>query len=1020
MAVLDENIDKTHASELFQKHQLAIHKQADHVFAILMPLQWLAGILAAFFVSPLTWYGVESRVHIHVWAAIFLGGTITLLPMLLVIKHPGTRITRNVVAISQMLMTGLLIHLSGGRIETHFHVFGSLAFLAFYRDWRVLVPATLVTALDHLLRGWFYPMSMYGVLTGGEWRWIEHACWVIFIDIFLIASCHRSAKEMWDIAQSTADLDASEQRYRAIMEQTSEGIALIEPETLRIMECNEAFCRLVGCQTIAETIKLTIEDFSTIDAEEIKLLATNSPTQNDAVTHEKTFYCLNSLIIPVDININVISYNNRQAYCAKVKDVSARKRTEAELQRLALVAQKTQNAVIIYDTQGVIQWVNEGFTRLSGYEPEDVVGSEPGEMFCGPATDPQMLQKLRQSVVARKSFEGEIYQYGKGGRSYWLSLSVMPLNNQRDELQGFFAIATDITERKQAESELRRLALVVQKTQHAIVICDPRGYIQWANEGFTRTTGYALNEVLNKRPGHFLHGEKTDPKTVAAIRAALVAHQPFEGEIYHYRKDGNGRWFSLSISPIEDEHGVLQGFISIKMDISDRKAMEEELRRTHDELEMRVIERTLEYGCANEALQLEVNERKRAERELSEAQGFLSKVLNSLPNPIFVKDENGKFSMVNTAFTELYGKSAEELIGKGDNDFHSPEQAQKFLEDDRQVMESQEEKFILEEQHTDYQGNVHWLQVVKRPMMLGENMPRYLLGISTDLTERKNLENQLRHAQKMESIGQLAAGIAHEINTPTQYVGDNTRFVRESFGELETVLAKFSELLASARVGLTPPELIAQVEQELEAADVDYLLAEIPTALQQSLEGVTRIAKIVQAMKDFAHPGSNEKKAADLNKAIESTLTVARNEWKYVAEVETTFAPDLPLVPCLLGEFNQVILNLTINAAHAIADVIGDSTHGKGKITITTAKIAQEWAEIRISDTGTGIPVAAQSRIFDPFFTTKEVGKGTGQGLAISHNVIVEKHKGQLFFETEMGQGTTFIIRLPLVEPTAE
>ena len=894
MALFDHNVDKTHASTLFQKHQLAIYKRTDRVFAILMPVQWLAGILAAFFVSPRTWYGIESRVHIHVWVAIFLGGTITLLPMFLVIRHSGTRITRYVVAISQMLMTGLLIHLSGGRIETHFHVFGSLAFLAFYRDWRVLIPATLVTALDHLLRGWFYPMSMYGILTGGEWRWIEHACWVIFIDTFLIASCRQSAQEMWAIAQRTADVDASEEQYRAIMEQTSEGIALIEPETLRIIECNEAFSQLVGGQSIAETTKLTIKDFSTIDRQEIKLLATNRQAQNGTATHEKTFYCLNGSVIPVEIGINVISYNNRQAYCTKVKDVS---------------------------------------------------------------------------------------------------------------------------DRKQVEAELKRLALVVQKTQNAIVICDSRGYLQWANEGFTRTTGYELSEVLDKKPGHFLHGEKTDPKTVAAIRDALAAQQPFEGEIYHYRKDGTGHWFSLSISPIEDENGVFQGFISIKMDIGDRKAMEEELRRAHDEMELRVIARTLEYGAANEALQLEVNERKRAERELCEAQGFLHKVINSLPNPIFVKDENGKFRMVNEAFTTLYGKSVEELIGKGDTDFHSPEEAQKFLEDDRQVMESHEEKFILEEQHTDYQGNVHWLQVVKRPMMLGENLPRYLLGICTDMTERKGLENQLRHAQKMESIGQLAAGIAHEINTPTQYVGDNTRFVRESFGDLEGVLGKFSELLASARVGLTPPELITQVEKEIEAADLEYLLEEIPNALQQSLEGVTRIAKIVQAMKDFAHPGANEKKAADLNKAIESTITVARNEWKYVADIETNFAENLPLVPCVLGEFNQVILNMIVNASHAIVDIIGDGANGKGKITITTANIANKWAEIRISDTGTGIPSQARSRIFDPFFTTKEVGKGTGQGLAISHNVIVEKHKGQLSFETEMGKGTTFIIRLPLAEP---
>ena len=887
-----QTTDNVRASELFQAHQLTVYKQTDRLFAILMPIQWLAGIMAAFFVSPYAWSGVESRVHVHVWAAIFLGGAITLLPLALVFRRPGTPLTRNVVAISQMLMTGLLIHLSGGRIETHFHVFGSLAFLAFYRDCRVLIPATLVTALDHLLRGWFYPMSMYGILTGGEWRWIEHACWVIFIDIFLIASCRQSAKEMWDIARRTAEVDASEEQYRAIMEQTQEGIVLIEPETLRIIDCNEAFRQLLGCQSAEEAKTMKVSDFSSIDRNELAQL--KKIGEKGAISREKTFYRLDGAIVPVDLSVSFISYNGKQAYCANVK------------------------------------------------------------------------------VIA---------------------------------------------ERKQAEAELKRLALVVQKMHNAVVLTDAAGCIEWANQGFTHMTGYDLSEVLGKKPGHVLQGEKTDPHTVAAIRQSLAARQPFEGEIYNYRKDGTGYWLSLSISPIEDENGVLQGYISLEMDISERKTMEEELRRTHDELELRVIERTLEYGCANKSLQLEINERKRADRELGEAQGFLSKVLNSLPNPIFVKDEKGKFRLVNTAFTELYGKPVEELIGKGDTDFHSPEEAQKFIEDDRQVMESQEEKFILEEQHTDFQGNVHWLQTVKRPMVMGENMPRYLLGICTDLTERRELENQLSHAQKMESIGQLAAGIAHEINTPTQYVGDNTRFVRESFSELGGVLGKFTELLASVRGGLVPPELIAQVEKEIEAADVEYLLEEIPHALQQSLEGISRIAHIVQAMKDFSHPGASEKRAADLNKAIASTITVARNEWKYVADLETNFDETLPFVPCLLSEFNQVILNMTINASHAIADVIGEGATSKGKITITTANIADEWAEIRISDTGSGIPPQARSRIFDPFFTTKEVGQGTGQGLAISHNVIVEKHKGQLSFETEMGQGTTFIIRLPLAEP---
>jgi signal transduction histidine kinase len=207
--------------------------------------------------------------------------------------------------------------------------------------------------------------------------------------------------------------------------------------------------------------------------------------------------------------------------------------------------------------------------------------------------------------------------------------------------------------------------------------------------------------------------------------------------------------------------------------------------------------------------------------------------------------------------------------------------------------------------------------------------------------------------------------------------------------------------------------LLKEIEAARGELDVEYLMQEIPVALAQSLEGIDRVAKIVGAMKDFSHPNGAEKSCIDINHAIESTLTVARNEWKYVANLETNFDKALPPVPCLPGEFNQVILNLVVNAAHAIADVI-KGTDKKGTIRVSTAK-AGEWVEVRISDSGTGIPKEAQPRIFEPFFTTKEVGKGTGQGLAISRSVIVEKHGGTIVFETDEGKGTTFIIRLPLV-----
>lgn len=272
---------------------------------------------------------------------------------------------------------------------------------------------------------------------------------------------------------------------------------------------------------------------------------------------------------------------------------------------------------------------------------------------------------------------------------------------------------------------------------------------------------------------------------------------------------------------------------------------------------------------------------------------------------------------------------------------------------------------------------------------------------------------QFLQSEKMASIGQLAAGIAHEINTPTQYVGDNTRFLQDAFVDLRKLLEKYDQLLKVVKDIRVSDDLIQEVEAAMEEADLMYLMEEIPKAIEQSLEGVERVSRIVRAMKEFSHPGIGEKTTVDINKSLESTITVARNEWKYVAEMVTDFDPSLPLVLCLPGELNQVFLNMIINAAHSIANVVGETSDGKGTMTISTRPNGS-WVEIRISDTGAGIPEEIRSRIFDPFFTTKEVGKGTGQGLAIARSAIVDKHGGTITFDTQMGKGTTFIVRLPI------
>jgi two-component system, NtrC family, sensor kinase len=305
------------------------------------------------------------------------------------------------------------------------------------------------------------------------------------------------------------------------------------------------------------------------------------------------------------------------------------------------------------------------------------------------------------------------------------------------------------------------------------------------------------------------------------------------------------------------------------------------------------------------------------------------------------------------------------------------------------------------------------------PIHGADNQVVTVIEMVEDVTEQRAMEGRLLQAQKLESIGQLAAGIAHEINTPTQFIGDNTHFLRDTFADLFALIEEYEMLLKAAKKGNITPELIKELEEIIEQIDFEFLKKEIPTAIERSMAGIERVTKIVRAMKDFSHPAGSERTLLDINKAIESTITVARNEWKYVSELETDYDLSLPLVPCFPGPFNQVILNMVVNSAHAVDEKARTQGRGKGLIKVST-KQRDRYVEIRIADTGAGIPKEIQSRIYDPFFTTKGVGKGTGQGLAIAHSVIVEQHKGTIELESEVGVGTTFVLRLPLDNKSSE
>jgi len=418
----------------------------------------------------------------------------------------------------------------------------------------------------------------------------------------------------------------------------------------------------------------------------------------------------------------------------------------------------------------------------------------------------------------------------------------------------------------------------------------------------------------------------------------------------------------------------------------------------------------LRRGSAEQANLEAVHEESVAigDRKLQESELVKTMIFEAAPDAVIRYDADLTMVEINSVAERLLRLERSEAVGRPLTDF-VPNLRGAASEPGRTQMGPGSAHFteskVLRSDGTEFVAEYCTSEV------LGLATPQFAIFLR-DITERKALESQLSQSQKLQSIGQLAAGIAHEINTPTQYVGDNTRFLDDSFKDIDQLLNAYSELEVAAKAHDDLVPRLDAVADEKERADLEFLRTEIPASIRESLDGIERISVIVRALKDFSHPGVEGMSAADVNRIVESTATVARNEYKYVADLELDLCPTLPPILCLPGELGQVILNLIVNASHAIADKFG-SAGEKGLIRVSTS-FDKEFVTVRISDNGTGIPLAARARVFDPFFTTKEVGKGTGQGLAIAHNVVVGRHKGQFTFETEEGVGTTFLFRIPL------
>ena len=472
---------------LFTAHQQTIYRHTDRLFAVLMVVQWIGGIAAAVWISPRTWIGTVSQTHFHVWAAVFLGAAINVIPIGMAIRKPGATITRYSIATGQIMMSALLIYLTGGRIETHFHVFGSLAFLAFYRDWRVLVPATVLVAADHLLRGIFWPQSVYGVLSASEWRWLEHAGWVLFEDAVLFVAIKRSIAEMWDNARRTAELNDNEERYRAVVEQTCEGLVLSDVDSLKIIECNEAFAKMIGYSP-SDVLALSAYDVVVDGREPIDQPAASLRKGELAATGHRLLRRKDGGTIDVEVNVTLISYGGKDVFCTIVRDIGDRKRAEAALRQAhdeleAKVSERTieldqqrmflrqvidlnPSFIFAKDRDGRFTLVNQALAEAYGTTVEDLLGKTDADFNSNPIEiEAFRSDDLKVMDTGTERFVPEEVITDASGNVRWLQTIKRPMLSPDGSGMQVLGVATDITQRKRAEEALHDSEEMLRQSQ---------------------------------------------------------------------------------------------------------------------------------------------------------------------------------------------------------------------------------------------------------------------------------------------------------------------------------------------------------------------------------------------------------------------------------------------------------------------------------------------------------------------------------------------------------------------------
>lgn len=623
------------------------------------------------------------------------------------------------------------------------------------------------------------------------------------------------------------------------------------------------------------------------------------------------------------------------------------------------------DAHFIADSRAIIRFANAAAERMFGYTLAEMIG-QPIGLLVAKSRSEESGQPGRADRLARPPVApGQRAVFPDGARRKDGSVFPVEVCISDFEARGerhYSGVIRDLSRSWEADMQMRRLAAALEHAGEAIAILDADHVIRYVNPQYERQTGYTAEEVIGRKPGR----NGANPESYRTLWETVERGEIWTGRIRSRRRDNSMYDEEITVAPVPDADGRMSAYVAILRDISQRLQAEQERMR-------------------------------------------LAEALEHASDSIEILDRHGQIIYVNRAYEQRTGRTLGEIRGARPEallDFTFDESA--YAEMRRTITTGQPwtgtlrcrdlEDRLLEEDVTvtpmrDSHGDICSYVVVKR-----------------DVTEKRALEAQLHRSQRLQSIGQLAGGIAHELQTPAQYLADNHRFLQETFASFQQLLARLSALAADGSV--VPAESIAAALQGIEAA---YLAEEIPKVLRQSAEGLQKITGIARGMRDLAHSGTS-KVPIDLNRAIQSVIAIAASEWKYIAEVRSHFAEDLPPVRCTPGDLNLVILNLLVHATQAISAANANGARGKGTITIRTARVG-DWVEIRVGDSGDGIAPEARQAIFDA--TSGAARTARDHALALVQDVVVKQHGGTIGLETETGVGSTFIIRLPIAQASA-